>query len=112
MPTICRLRRRLGHSISAATSDGSCAAVTGQVPLAGTPPGVPSAHITARYLIVHEFIKRLHRRYLVAGIEIPFPVQTVIEAGGQAGHSYGGEPGRAVRNTGKPTSVSAANEMA
>jgi len=30
-----------------------------------------------QYLIVHEFIKRLHRRYQMEGIEIPFPVRTV-----------------------------------
>lgn len=31
-----------------------------------------------QYLIKHEFVKRLHERYKVAGIEIPFPTQTVI----------------------------------
>jgi small-conductance mechanosensitive channel len=30
-----------------------------------------------KYLITHEFIKRLHRRYQAEGIEIPFPIQTV-----------------------------------
>jgi small-conductance mechanosensitive channel len=30
----------------------------------------------------HEFIKRLHRRYASEGIEIPFPIQTVIAGGG------------------------------
>jgi small-conductance mechanosensitive channel len=30
-----------------------------------------------RYLIIHEFIKRLHRRYRMEGIEIPFPIRTV-----------------------------------
>jgi small-conductance mechanosensitive channel len=30
-----------------------------------------------RYLIIHEFIKRLHRRYAIEGIEIPFPIRTV-----------------------------------
>jgi small-conductance mechanosensitive channel len=33
---------------------------------------------TAQYLIVHEFIKRLHRRYGREGIEIPFPIRTVV----------------------------------
>lgn len=33
---------------------------------------------TARYLIMHEFIKRLHARYRTEGIEIPFPIRTVI----------------------------------
>ncbi len=31
----------------------------------------------AQYLIVHEFIKRLHRRYQFEGIEIPFTTRTV-----------------------------------
>jgi small-conductance mechanosensitive channel len=30
-----------------------------------------------KYLITHEFIKRLHRRYQAEGIEIPFPIRTV-----------------------------------
>jgi small-conductance mechanosensitive channel len=30
-----------------------------------------------KYLITHEFIKRLHKRYLREGIEIPFPIRTV-----------------------------------
>jgi small-conductance mechanosensitive channel len=30
-----------------------------------------------KYLIIHEFIKRLHRRYQQEGIEIPFPIRTV-----------------------------------
>ncbi|MBT8226995.1 MAG: mechanosensitive ion channel family protein [Dactylosporangium sp.] len=33
---------------------------------------------SARYLIVHEFIKRLHLRYRVEGIEIPFPIRTIV----------------------------------
>ncbi len=37
---------------------------------------------TDRYLIVHEFIKRLHRRYQSEGIEIPFPVRTVYVKNG------------------------------
>jgi small-conductance mechanosensitive channel len=32
---------------------------------------------TDQYLIRHEFIKRLHRRYRAEGIEIPFPMRTV-----------------------------------
>ncbi len=32
---------------------------------------------TDQYLIVHEFIKRLHDRYRLEGIEIPYPVRTV-----------------------------------
>jgi len=30
-----------------------------------------------QYLVKHEFIKRLHRRYNQEGIEIPFPIRTV-----------------------------------
>ncbi|MHB9154542.1 MAG: mechanosensitive ion channel family protein [Endomicrobiales bacterium] len=30
-----------------------------------------------QYLVTHEFIKRLHRRYRAEGIEIPFPQRTV-----------------------------------
>jgi len=33
-----------------------------------------------QYLIKHEFIKRLHRRYQQEGIEIPFPIRTVYMA--------------------------------
>ncbi len=32
---------------------------------------------SARYLITHEFIKRLYRRFAAEGIEIPYPVRTV-----------------------------------
>ncbi len=32
---------------------------------------------TNQYLIIHEFIKRLHRRYQSEGIEIPYPIQWV-----------------------------------
>lgn len=31
----------------------------------------------SQYLVKHEFIKRLHRRYREEGIEIPFPMRTV-----------------------------------
>jgi small-conductance mechanosensitive channel len=30
-----------------------------------------------QYLIKHEFVKRLHRRYNMEGIEIPFPIRTI-----------------------------------
>lgn len=33
---------------------------------------------TDQYLIKHEFIKRLHYRYAQEGIEIPFPIRTVV----------------------------------
>lgn len=32
---------------------------------------------TDQYLIKHEFIKRLHRRYNEEGIQIPFPIRTI-----------------------------------
>ncbi len=31
-----------------------------------------------QYLLKHEFVKRLHERYLQEGIEIPFPIRTVF----------------------------------
>jgi len=34
--------------------------------------------------IRHEFIKRLHRRYDAEGIEIPFPIRTVIMKPGES----------------------------
>lgn len=34
--------------------------------------------VVDQYLIKHEFIKRLHKRYREENIEIPFPVRTVI----------------------------------
>jgi small-conductance mechanosensitive channel len=37
------------------------------------------------YLIKHEFIKRLHRRYREEGIEIPFPIRTIHIKEGKAG---------------------------
>lgn len=37
---------------------------------------------TDQYLITHEFIKRLHRRYRAEGIELPFPMRTVEIRGG------------------------------
>jgi small-conductance mechanosensitive channel len=37
-----------------------------------------------KYLITHEFIKRLHRRYQKEGIEIPFPIRTVYMKDGVA----------------------------
>jgi len=33
---------------------------------------------TDRYAVIHEFVKRLHRRYKEEGIEIPFPIRTVF----------------------------------
>lgn len=34
-----------------------------------------------QYLVKHEFVKRLHRRYGAEGIEIPFPIRTIHLAG-------------------------------
>lgn len=34
--------------------------------------------VTDRYVLVHEFVKRLHERYRAEGIEIPFPIRTVV----------------------------------
>ncbi len=36
---------------------------------------------TDQYLIIHEFIKRLHRCYQREGIEMPFPTRTVYVKG-------------------------------
>ncbi len=45
-----------------------------------------AGEVTAQYLIKHEFIKRLHRRYQEERIEIPFPVRTVeLRGAGGAG---------------------------
>jgi small-conductance mechanosensitive channel len=35
------------------------------------------AEFTDKFLVTHEFIKRLQRRYATEGIEIPFPIRTV-----------------------------------
>jgi small-conductance mechanosensitive channel len=32
-----------------------------------------------QYLIKHEFIKRLHRRFDQEGIVIPFPIRTLVQ---------------------------------
>ncbi len=44
---------------------------------------------TAQYLIKHEFIKRLTARYRTEGIDIPFPIRTVIIRGDGAGAGQG-----------------------
>jgi len=41
-----------------------------------------------QFLVRHEFIKRLHRRYREEGIEVPFPIRTVyMKGGGEAKRS-------------------------
>lgn len=47
-----------------------------------------AAEATKQYLIVHEFIKRLHRRYQSEGIEIPFPIRTLIQAPGSSTRTH------------------------
>jgi small-conductance mechanosensitive channel len=37
--------------------------------------------VVDQYLIKHEFVKRLHKRYKEEGIEIPFPIRTVYMKG-------------------------------
>ena len=39
-----------------------------------------AAEAPAQYLIIHEFIKRLHRRYRDEKIQIPFPIRTIVPA--------------------------------
>ncbi len=45
---------------------------------------------TDQYLLIHEFIKRLQRRYQIEGIEIPYPVRSVYIRG--EGHDSEGVP--------------------
>ncbi|MGH2720764.1 MAG: mechanosensitive ion channel family protein [Actinomycetota bacterium] len=37
---------------------------------------------TAEYLVRHEFVKRIHERYGREGIEIPFPIRTILAGEG------------------------------
>jgi small-conductance mechanosensitive channel len=41
-----------------------------------------AAEYTAQFLVVHEFIKRLHARYRAERIEIPFPIRTLVSPDG------------------------------
>ncbi|MCK4548231.1 MAG: mechanosensitive ion channel, partial [Candidatus Eisenbacteria sp.] len=41
--------------------------------------------VVGRYLIKHEFIKRLHKRYNEEGIVIPFPIRTLEVSQGDLG---------------------------
>jgi small-conductance mechanosensitive channel len=45
------------------------------------------AEFSDKFLVTHEFIKRLQRRYAAEGIEIPFPVRTVLLRGQSAAPS-------------------------
>ena len=56
---------------------------------------------TDRYLVTHEFIKRLRRRYAQEGIEIPFP-QRVVHLPPAARPAADGGPERAARSGGAP----------
>jgi len=40
-----------------------------------------TSEVTLQYLIVHEFIKRLHRRYRQEGIEIAYPAVINLSTG-------------------------------
>lgn len=40
-----------------------------------------ASEYSAQFLITHEFIKRLHARYRKEGIEIPYPIRTVLLPG-------------------------------
>ena len=59
--------------------------------------GLRASEATAQYLIVHEFTKRLHRRYRQEGIDMPFPVRTV-PVPGPGGSGTGTERGVARRS--------------
>ena len=68
--------------------DGLADHLLAEHPPASTPPtafwaaqydvGLRTCEVTAQYLVVHEFIKRLHSRYRKEGIDIPAQVQTII----------------------------------
>ena len=47
---------------------------------------------TDQYLVTHELMKRLHRRYDAEKIEIPFPVRTIRMAGDSPDEREGQEP--------------------
>ena len=47
---------------------------------------------TDQYLITHEFIKRLHRRYRQEGIQIPYPIRTIHVHNGRGEDSQLPEP--------------------
>ena len=56
-----------------------------------------TTEVVNQYLIKHEFIKRLHKRYGEEGIEIPFPIRTIHsmdDSNGTGGESWPGEVSR------------------
>ena len=53
---------------------------------------------TDRYLVSHEFMKRLHRRYQAEGIEIPFPQRVVTLNNGTAPREAAGAGRTSVSN--------------
>lgn len=44
-----------------------------------------TSEVVNQYVIKHEFIKRLHRRYGEEGVEIPFPIRTIHTPDGAEG---------------------------
>ena len=59
---------------------------------------VPVRQFTDQFLIRHELVKRMHRRYGAEGIEIPFPIRTVYmreraKGGGKEASGHGKAPG-------------------
>lgn len=48
-----------------------------------------TTEVVNQYLIKHEFIKRLHKRYAEEGIEIPFPIRTIDYMDGSNGKGDG-----------------------
>ena len=61
---------------------------------------VPVRQFTDQFLIRHELVKRLHRRYGTEGIEIPFPIRTVhMRDPDRRGHQEATERGEAPGGT-------------
>lgn len=45
----------------------------------------------SQYLVVHEFVKRLHARYWAEGIVIPFPIRTLVLPDGAERDNHAGQ---------------------